>query len=148
MEALSKGRPLEAANQDGDPVPADLKRIRLELARSESFPGGSSRHGYEFVAPLDRSGHIDLQKWKVLRQLCSVRRFWADEEDQFGRLIHKPGGNEHAFWAFDYDPNATDDDEPGYRFGAHAFVAGEYVTIVGHDGKEHTFRVVWAKDVL
>jgi hypothetical protein len=123
-------------------IPADLKLIRLELARSDKFPAGSFRHGYEFIAPLDASRHIDLDQWRAARARCSVRRFWVGEEDQVGRLVHKPGGGEHAFWAFDYDPNSTDDDEPGYRFGAHAFVPGEYVTIRGHDGEQHTFRVV------
>jgi hypothetical protein len=32
-------------------LPHVLKRIRLELARSKEFPMGSTRHGYEFVAP-------------------------------------------------------------------------------------------------
>ncbi len=85
--------------------------------------------------------HIDLHEWQRLRGHCKVRRFWGGAEDEHGQLIHKPGGDEHAFWAFDYDPRSTDDDEAGYRFGAHAFVPGEYVTIRGH-GQEHTFRVV------
>ena len=34
-------------------LPNAFKRIRLNLARSKEFPQGSSRHGYEFVAPLD-----------------------------------------------------------------------------------------------
>ena len=42
---------------------------------------------------------------------------------------------------------ATDDDEPGFRFGAHSFVPGEYVTIRGHDGEQHTLRVVAVSDL-
>ena len=146
---------MEVCNTIGGPAPASastapsraaLKRIRLELARSEQFPVGSFRHGYEFIAPLDASRHIDISQWKKLRDRCRVRRFWADEEE-VGRLVHKPGGEEHAFWAFDYDPNSTDDDEPGFRFGAHAFVPGEYVTIRCHDGEEHTLRVVSVTDL-
>ena len=46
-----------------------LMTIRLELARDEDFPHGSSQRGYEFVAPLDlrhtRSGawtfHYDIE---------------------------------------------------------------------------------------
>ena len=123
-------------------IPENLRRIRLELARSPEFPSGSHRHGYEFVAPLDSRRHIDLQQWKTARHFCGVRRFWSGEADQLGQLVHKPGGDEHAFWAFDYDKSTTEDDEPGHRFGAHTFVPGEYVTIRGHDEKEHTFRVV------
>jgi hypothetical protein len=122
-------------------LPHVLKRIRLHLARSKEFPEGSVRYGYEFVAPLDESGHIDPQLWQKYRQHCGVRRFWNGEDDEFGRLVHKPGGAEHARWVFDYDASSTDDDESGYRFGVHAFAPGEYVSIRGEDGELHTFRV-------
>ena len=32
-----------------------FKRIRLNLARSKTFPAGSALHGYEFVAPWTRT---------------------------------------------------------------------------------------------
>jgi hypothetical protein len=50
-------------------LPHVLKRIRLNLARSRQFPEGSSRHGYEFVAPLDIQGHIDPDMWRQHRDL-------------------------------------------------------------------------------
>ena len=123
-------------------LPHVLKRIRLSLARSKEFPTGSGRHGYEFVAPLDASGHINADLWHKYRDHCRVRRFWEGEGDEIGRLVHKPGGPEHARWVFDYDETAEDDDEAGYRFAAHAFVPGEYVSIRDEDGDMHTFRVV------
>ena len=119
-----------------------LKRIRLHLARSKDFPDGSSRHGYEFVAPIDAKGHIDAELWRQHRDRCRVRRFWNGEPEQVGRLVHKPGGAEHARWVFDYDEKRADDDEAGYRFGAHAFIPGEYVSITEDDGDIHTFRVM------
>lgn len=122
-------------------LPHAFKRIRLNLARSKEFPEGSSRHGYEFVAPLDSSGRIDPHLWSAHRQNCGVRRFWAGVEDRIGRLVHKPGGAEHARWVFDYNPDRADDDESGYRFGSHVFAPGEYVT-VSDDDEAHTFRVV------
>lgn len=122
-------------------LPKEFKRIRLNLARSKEFPSGSSHHGYEFVAPLNRNGHIDAALWQSHRENCAVRRFWQGEDDQEGRVVHKPGGQEHARWVFDYDVNTTDDDEAGYRFGAHVFKPGEYVTI-SHQDQPHTFRVV------
>jgi hypothetical protein len=122
-------------------LPHVLKRIRLNLARSKEFPAGSPRHGYEFVAPLDNKGHIDLKLWQQHRDHCRVRRFWNGEPEQIGRLVHKPGGQEHARWVFDYDTARSDDDEAGYRFGAHAFITGEYVSISGEDGDTHTFQV-------
>ena len=118
-----------------------LKSIRLQLARSKQHPGGSQNHGYQFVAPLDAEGHIDPEAWKSHRDQCRVRRFWQGEEDRTGRLVHKPGGAEHARWMFDYDPQRDDDDEPGYRFGAHKFAPGEYVSIADERGELHTFRV-------
>ena len=123
-------------------LPHEFKRITLNLARSKEFPSGSSRHGYEFVAPLDPVGHIDPALWHKHRDSCRVRRFWNDEDDQDGRLVHKSGGAEHARWVFDYDAKRSDDDEPGYRFGAHAFKPGEYVSIQNGDSEMHTFRVV------
>jgi hypothetical protein len=126
----------------------DLNRILLTLARSRDFPDGSSRHGYDFLAPLDPQGHIDPILWKKYRDYCRVRRFWADEDDEIGRLVHKPGGAEHARWVFDYNPDADDDDEAGYRFGSHAFLPGEYVSISGQDDKLHTFRVVAVDPVV
>ena len=106
-------------------LPHALKRIRLQLARSKEFPTGSMHHGYELVAPLDAQGHIDPQLWRTHRDNCRVQRFWSGEDDKVGRLVHKPGGGEHARWVFDYDPKRIDDDETGYRFGAHAFAPGE-----------------------
>lgn len=118
-----------------------LKTIRLELARSKEEPNGSSACGYEFVAPLDAQHHIDVAAWKDLRGRCTARRFWHGEEEQNGFLVHKAGGNDGATWMFDYDDSSSDDDESGYRFGIHPFVAGEYVTLRSQ-GKPHTFRIV------
>ena len=93
------------------------------------------------MAPLDGSGHIDPSLWRKHRDNCRVRRFWGGEEE-IGHLLHKPGGPEHAQWVFDYDDAAEYDDESGYRFGAHAFAPGEYVSIRDEAGELHTFRVL------
>ena len=122
-------------------LPHTLKRIRLNLARSKEFPQGSTKHGYEFVAPLDANGHIDVALWREHREHCRVRRFWEGQDDEIGFLVHKPGGPEHGRWMFDYNPRRADDDESGYRFGAHVFRTGEYVSIRDEDGEMHTFVV-------
>ncbi|HEU4661327.1 MAG TPA: hypothetical protein VFS63_11755 [Pseudolabrys sp.] len=118
-----------------------LNRIILNLARSKEFPQGSSRHGYDLVAPLDSQGHIDLAAWKASRADCTVRRFWEGQDDETGMLVYKGGSGKRSRWIFDYDPELPDDDEAGFLFGAHAFVPGEYVSIRGGDGKMHTFVV-------
>ena len=122
-------------------LPHSFKRIRLNLARSAEFPNGSSRHGYEFVAPLDAEGRIDVEAWRKDREHCGVRRFWEGEDDQIGLLEHKPGGP-HGRWIFDYDPKDVDDDESGFRFESHAFRQGDYVSIRGEDGEMHTYQVM------
>jgi hypothetical protein len=122
-------------------LPHTFKRIRLNLARSKDFPQGSSKHGYEFVAPLDDKSHIDVTLWRQHKANCRVNRFWAGEDDEIGFLVHKPGGPEHARWIFDYNPSRVDDDESGYRFGAHAFRPGEYVSIRNEDGETRTYVV-------
>lgn len=114
-----------------------LKKIRLNLARTKEFPNGSARHGYEFVAPLAADGLIDAEAWKKVRDKCRVRRFWGAEEEDVGHLVHRPGGS----WAFRYDIAGDEDDEAGYRFGAHPFAVGEYVSIKDEDGDLHTFQV-------
>lgn len=123
-------------------LPHSFKRIRLNLARNKEFPQGSPGHGYEFVAPLDAKSHIDIALWREHRDNCRVRHFAVGEDDQVGYLVHKPGGPEHARWVFDYDRTAETDDESGYRFGAHAFMPGEYVSIRDEDGEMHTYRVM------
>jgi hypothetical protein len=111
------------------------------LPRSKQFPEGSNQHGYEFIVPLDAKGHIDTALWRTHREACRVHRFWYGEDENVGQVVHKPGGQEHARWVFDYYRNRVDDDEAGYRFGAHAFIPGEYVTIRDQDDA-HTFRVI------
>jgi len=120
-----------------------LSIIRLELARDHDFPQGSNHHGYEFIAPLDDSGHIEAVGWKEHSSVCRVKRFWGSTEDEVGHLVRKPGGA----WAFHYDVTGdADDDETGYRFQSHAFELGEYVSIKEHDDVMRTFRVVLVQD--
>jgi hypothetical protein len=113
-----------------------MKLIRLELARTPAFPEGSRQHGYEFTAPLDAEGHLDVEAWRQGRKRCTVRRFWAGEDDQFGQLVH----TRHRTWAFSYAPG-EDDDEPIYRLEGHVFTPDAYVSITEHDGVTRPFKV-------
>lgn len=120
-----------------------LKKITLHLARTKGFPDGSTRHGYDFIAPLDTTGKIDPVAWRDVRTACIVHRRWGDEPVARGLLVHKPGGLAGATWAFDYDHGGSDDDdEAGFRFGDHAFVPGEYVSVRDDEGELHAFRIV------
>ena len=116
-----------------------LRRVRLELARDHDFPEGSRDHGYDFIAPVDDKGHIVLAAWRLLRERCRVRRFWAGEADEVGHIVHKPGGA----WAFHYDIHGDPQhDETGFRLEKHTLKPGEYVSIKEQDGVLRTFRVV------
>jgi hypothetical protein len=139
---MIREKPVDDRRSAVTTLPHNFKRIRLNLARSKEFPQGSSRHGYEFVAPLDAQGHIDVEQWRQQKEHCRVRRFWEGEDDEVGQLVHRPGGPEHARWVFDYNPARADDDESGYRFGTHSLRPGEYVSISDSDGETHTFQVV------
>lgn len=114
-----------------------LRHIRMTLARNSEFPNGNSERGYEFYAPLDEEGHIDLDEWKETRKRCTVHRFWAGEDDMDGELHH----TRHGFWAFSYEPG-EEDDEAIFRFASHAFKEGEYITVTEQDGQDITFHVV------
>jgi hypothetical protein len=113
-----------------------LKKIRLELARTPEFPEGKADCGYEFIAPLDLTGHLDSREWVKEKEKCTVRRFWPHEDDEHGRLRHHPGG----VWAFSYQ--GDDDEEPIFRLDKHVFQPGAYVSITEHDGVARPFRVV------
>ncbi len=114
-----------------------FKTVRLELARTRNHPEGSKEHGYEFVLPLDAAGRIDEEVWRANKEKCTVRRFWLGEDEEQGFLVR----TRHRTWAFSYAPG-EDDDEPFFRFEDHIFKEGEYITLTGHDGREHPFRVV------
>lgn len=117
-----------------------LKKIRLELARTQQFPQGSPECGYVIVAPLDGKGHLDTEGWKADKDKCTVRRFWRNEDEQKGRLVHHKGNH----WAIEYENEALDE-EPIFRFDRHVFTEGEYISITEHDETEMPFKIVSVK---
>lgn len=115
-----------------------LRHIRVELARDHEFPNGSTQHGYEFIVPLDKHGHIDFEAWKALKDRSRVRRFWGSDPEEIGHIVHKRGN----VWAFHYDIRGdAAHDEPGFHFETHKFVPGEYISLKEQDGTLRTFRV-------
>lgn len=116
----------------------NLKRVRLELARNPEFPEGSPNHGYEFHVPLTDDGRADEAALASDAQLCTVVRFWGEEEPEHGQIVRRADGS----WAFSYEPGEADD-EPIFRLSDHVFRQNEYVTITEHDGVARTFRVAW-----
>ena len=116
-------------------LPAQFRKIRIELAREPGHPEGDTSVAYVIVAPLDSDDRIDATLWREHREACRIARLRPNQQDDHGHLVHRPGGG----WAFHYD-GATPD-EAGYHFADERFVTGEYVSINEH-GKMHTYRVV------
>ena len=114
-----------------------LYRVHMVLARNDEFPEGSSRHGYDFVVPLDEQGRLDPASWKSHAKDCVVRRFWAGEADEKGELTR----TRSKAWAFSYAPG-EDDDEPLFRLDTHVIKQGDYISIREHDGETLPFRIV------
>lgn len=119
-----------------------LFKIRLELARMEGFPQGSSIRGYVFTAPLTEGGHIDPVCWKEAKNECSVMRYWGDEPVQHGLLRHVGNG-----WRFDYETRTNEDDEPFFKLDRHVIEPGNYVSITDHDGVQRPFRIISVEHV-
>ncbi len=95
---------------------------------------------YDFTAPLDADGQIDLPSWKEKRALCFVHRREKEGLLQHGLLVHRPGGAGGSTWVFDYEAGQGDE-ESGFRFEAHRFFAGAYVAIRDVEGETHTYKV-------
>ena len=120
-----------------------LKRIRLELARTPEFPEGNPKFGYEFIAPLTQDNHIDADAWKNVKDHCGVLRFWGADKQERGVLRHVGNG-----WRFDYDPRDDTDDEPFFKLDRHSLAPGDYVSVTEHDGVRRPFRVVSVTPVV
>lgn len=110
--------------------------IRLELARTEEFPEGSSAHSYILRLPLGADGLIDQSQLKHPAERPHVRRIWPGEHDRLGAVIPVKGG-----WAFSYAPG-EEDDEAVFHLENHAIRLGEYLTITETDGRQLPFKVV------
>jgi len=111
--------------------------VRIELGRTADAPAGNARHGYEFVAPLNRQGHLDSAEWAIEKDRCGARSFRPGHAERRGMLRRVGRG-----WRFDYSPDRTDDDQPFFRLDRHVIAPGLYVTITEEDGIERPFKIV------
>ena len=114
-----------------------LQTVRLELGRTPEKPQGDPRHGYEFIAPINRLGHLDAAGWAAARDKCTVRSFRPQQAERHGWLRHVGRG-----WRFDYDRSGSADDEPFFKLDRHIIASGLYVTVREDDGIERPFRIV------
>lgn len=114
-----------------------LMHVRLELAREDGFPDGSSHHGYEFNVPIDEDGHLDLEKWRERREDCTVKRFWGDEEDLHGHITHNG-----SYWKFHYVGSDAEEGEAIYKLSTHPLLKDDYLSVTEQDGVQRTFKIV------
>lgn len=113
-----------------------LMCIRLERAREPDGFAGNANDCYEFIAPLTRDGHIDLDIWEEAAPYCTLRRCREDGSVRPGALIRTDRGE----WTFAYRSGGNDNDYV-YRFAAHTFAPGEYLTITQNDEADRVYRV-------
>ena len=117
------------------------KSIRLELARTKEFPGGSASRAYLLRLPLDSSGLIDEEALGHAPALATVHRHWPNEPDLSGYVVRTPNG-----WALSYEPG-EDDDETVFHLETHPIRVGEYITLTEPDGRRLPFRVASLKQL-
>ncbi|MEV4932466.1 MULTISPECIES: hypothetical protein [unclassified Sphingobium] len=109
--------------------------IRLELARTAGFPNGSAARSYVLRLPLSTGGLIDEREYRVNPELATARRFWPNEPDRHGTLLHTRQG-----WALSCKPGEADD-EKIYRLEAQAIQLGTCLTLTDPDGESLPFVV-------
>lgn len=111
-------------------------KIKLVLSETQTQSRANIDCGYEFEAPLDANGRLDLAAWKEAPGSFPVRRFWAGEDDLHGRLVNKGD----RLWYFHYHV-LEDPDEFAHQFDKKSFHAGEFVSMRDHGGDVHLFHI-------
>lgn len=123
------------------------KVIRLELASSWQFPRGSVGRSYLVRLPLTEEGAIDREALESQPARATVRRYWPNEADMVGQLIHTPTG-----YAIRYEMNGAarlnghsktngHADPRLFQFGADAIRVGEEIFLTEPDGHQVRYRV-------
>ena len=122
------------------------KIVRLELASNWEFPRGSAGRSYLIRLPLTDDGAIDSASLVSQPARATVRRYWPNQADMVGYLVHTPTG-----YAIRYELNGArlnggshaneNSDRSLYRFGADAIRIGEEIFLTEPDGNDARFRV-------
>ena len=108
------------------------KNIRLELARTESFPTGSVSRAYLIQLPVDDQYKVDKVELARSPARARVRRHWAVDPDERGVLV--PIGDE---WAMRCNGNP----DRFFQLNGHAIRLGQHISIVEHDGTVLPFKI-------
>ncbi len=113
--------------------------IRLDLARSESYPEGSHDHCCLLRLPLDAGGMIDITAIEASPEQATVLRSAPDAPERTGHIGRRDGQ-----WVFSYAPG-SDEDEQLFHLETHALLPGNYLTITDSSGEAACFQVVSAR---
>ncbi len=122
------------------------KVIRLELASSWQFPRGSAGRSYLIRLPLTDDGAIDAATLESQPARATVRRYWPNQADMLGYVVHTPTG-----YAIRYEMNGAKEKgnaesnghhEPRlFQFGADAIKIGQEIFLTEPDGHKMRFRI-------
>jgi len=121
------------------------KMIRLELASNRQFPRGSAGRSYLIRLPLDEDGAIDSATLESQPVRATVRRYWPNQADMVGYLVHTGPG-----YAIRYDMNGSkpsgahvngNADQRLFEFDVDAIRIGQEISLTEPDGHMARFRV-------
>lgn len=121
------------------------KVIRLELASSWQFPRGSAGRSYLVRLPLSEDGVIDTGALEAQPWRATVRRYWPNEADMVGQLIHTQTG-----YAIQYEMNGSaklnghsngHSELQPFQFGADAIKLGDEIFLTEPDGHQVRYRI-------
>lgn len=110
--------------------------IRLDLARSQSYPEGSHAHCYLIRLPLNAEGRIDPAALRANPGHATVLRSSPDAPERTGHVGLRDGK-----WVFSYAPG-EDEDEQLFELETHALLPGNYLTITDASGEASSFQVI------
>lgn len=116
------------------------KSIRLELARTNNFPGGSASRAYVMRLPLATDGTIDERALGEQPEQATVRRMWPSEPDIRGHLIRAGSG-----WAF-LAARSGQQRKIWSEFDAEPISEGREITL-RENGEPLPFRVAKLSDL-
>ena len=122
------------------------KVIRLELASNGEFPRGSAGRSYLIRLPLTEEGAIDAATLQSQPARETVRRYWPNQADMLGYVVHTPTG-----YAIRYELNGGRrggiaeangrEDPSSFQFGADAIKVGEQIFLTEPDGHQARYRI-------
>lgn len=109
------------------------KSIRLELARTGTFPAGSVSRAFLLRLPLTETGSIDWDQVSTHPSRATIRRFWGSEPDRQGKIKRNDEG-----WAVKDSPNGGGS---MFQMPPQPFRLGGEVEVTLADGKSLPFKV-------